>query len=73
MSMGLENDNSREASVSSMLVSFKNYVAESIKAQILCIFIEEVLEALEASFKDTSCRSFIFPLSNMPKIIKSHK
>lgn len=56
-----------------MLVSFKNYVAELIKAQILRLFIEEVLEALEDSFKDTSCRSFIFPLSNLPKIIKSHK
>lgn len=48
----LKIENPREASVSPLFMSFKNYVAESTKAQILCVFIE-VVRALEASFDDT--------------------
>lgn len=46
-------ENPREVSQSSLLVSFKDYIAESIKAPILHHFIE-VLGALEASVDNTS-------------------
>lgn len=49
----------------SLLLSFKNYGAKLTKVHILCFLIWEVQEALEASFDDTSFRSFIFPDSPM--------
>lgn len=46
-------DNQKEVSLASLLLSFKYYVAESMKAYISRRFVEELLRALEASFYDS--------------------
>lgn len=63
-------DNPSEASVPSLLLSFKNYVAYSTKAQVLHLLIK-VLGALEASFGNYPIQTSIFRLPNLPKIFKS--
>lgn len=62
---GEKIDSRREASVSSLLLSFKKYVAESNKGQILSLLIDKVPGALETSLDNTYSRSFIFPDSTI--------